>query len=119
MKSRLVLGGLAMAAILAPPQAVTAGAYRTYVERSVQSGAPTRIWTFYNCIGRKHSPFAGTAFSEHGSVIFKEVPKNRCGIADVPTREVWYTSNPVFTGVDKVTFPRGRGHAEIFAIVVR
>lgn len=118
MNAKLVLGATTMAAILASAGAVTAGAYRTHVERSALSGVRTHIWSFSNCIGRKKYPFSGDAFAEHGTVTFTERVKNRCGISNVVTREVWYTSDAGFTGVDNVTFPRGRGHAEYFTIAV-
>ncbi|WP_158813916.1 hypothetical protein [Methylocapsa sp. S129] len=118
MNAKLVLRALAIVTVLAPPCAATAAAYHTYVERNAASGVPTHIWTFANCIGRVQYPFSGTAFAEHGTVAFKEAVKSRCGNPNAVTREVWYTSNAGFTGVDKVTFPRRRGHAEIFAIAV-
>jgi hypothetical protein len=105
-------------AVLAPPGVATARVYRTHVERSALSGVRTRIRSFYNCIGRKQYPFSGDAFAEHGTVTFTEAVKNRCGISNVVTREVWYTSEAGFTGVDNVTFPRGRGNAEYFTITV-
>jgi hypothetical protein len=119
MKAKIVLGALAIAAALAPPPAATAKAYRTHVERNAAAGATTRIWSFYNCIGRAQYPFSGAAFAEHGTVTFTEAVKNRCGNPNTVTREVWYTPEAGFTGVDQVTFPRGRGNAEIFAVTVR
>ena len=118
MKGRLVLSSLTIVALIALLQPTAAAAYRAYVERTAASGVPTHIWTFSNCIGRKQYPFAGTAFTEHGNVTFKEGVKSRCGIANVVTREVWYTSPVGFTGVDRVSFPRGHGRSEIFAILV-
>ena len=117
MKSRLVLRVIAMVAALAPVCA-TAASYHTYVERSAQSGVATHVWTFANCIGRKHSPFMGTAFVEHGTVTYREISTNRCGLSNVPTREIWYQSPTGFVGVDKLTFPRGGGRAEIIAVTV-
>jgi hypothetical protein len=118
MKARLVLSSLSFVALIALLQPAAAAAYYTYVERSAVSGVPTHIWTFANCIGRVKYPFSGTAFSEHGTLTFKEVVRHRCGMANVITREVWYTSPAGFIGVDRVTFPRRRGHSEIFAISV-
>jgi hypothetical protein len=118
MRSKLALAALSVAALCAFVQSATAAAYRTYVERTAAAGVPTHIWTFANCIGRTHYPFSRTAFVEHGTVTFKESTGTRCGLANVITREVWYTSAPGFVGVDRLTFPRGHGHAEIFAIIV-
>ena len=119
MKTKLFPGALAIAALITPFHVSKAAAFYSHVERSAPSGIPTHIWTFYNCVGRIRYPFTGTAFVEHGAVTFKEGVKNRCGLRDVITREVWYTSNPGFTGIDRVTFPRGHWRAEIFAITVR
>jgi hypothetical protein len=119
MKRRIALVASIAAALLAPVCAATAGAYHTYVERNAASGVNTRVWLFANCIGRKHSPFMGTAFVEHGTVTYRETTTNRCGLAGVPTREVWYQSPPGFVGVDKLTFPRGGGHKEIIAVSVQ
>jgi hypothetical protein len=107
-----------LVAALAALQTSPAWAYRTYVVRSAASGVPTHIWTFYNCVGRVHYPFSGTPFAEHGAVAFREVAKTRCGVADLPTREVWYTSIAGFAGVDRLVFPRGHGRSEILAVTV-
>ena len=119
MKSRLALAALSIAVLSAPLQSATAAAYRIYVERTAAAGAPTHIWTFANCVGRTHYPFSGTAFAEHGAVTFKESTANRCGIPNLIRREVWYTPDAGFVGVDRLTFPRGHGHAEIFDVTVR
>jgi hypothetical protein len=46
------------------------------------------------------------------------VAKTRCGVADLPTREVWYTSIAGFAGVDRLVFPRGHGRSEILTVTV-
>lgn len=119
MRSKSALAALSVAALFATVQFATAAAYRTYVERTVAAGVSTHIWTFASCTGRIRYPFSRTAFVEHGTVAFKELTGSRCGLANVITREVWYTPAPGFVGVDRLTFPRGHGHAEIFAITVR
>ncbi len=118
MKKSFLIGALIAAAGLSAPLFANASVYHTYVERAVSSGAPTRIWVFYNCVGRKFSPYSGTAFAEHGTVTYRETLLNRCGLTNVQAREVWYQSERGFTGIDKVTFPRGHGHSEIFAVTV-
>ncbi|MGO8797599.1 MAG: hypothetical protein ACLQE9_05000 [Roseiarcus sp.] len=122
MKAKFVVSALATAVLIATLQPGAAAAYHYYVERTAAAGAPTHVWTFYNCInciGRKRWPFSGSAFVEHGTVEFKDSVKNRCGLANLPTREVWYTSAPGFSGLDKLTFPRGHGRPEIIAVIVR
>jgi hypothetical protein len=79
-------------------------------------GEPTRIFTFLNCMF--HKPWYGTAFVEHGSIAYKEVTQRRCGNADEPARDVWYTSPPGYKGTDTVTFPFGSS-STVFNISVQ
>ena len=76
MKAKFVVSALATAVLIATLQPGAAAAYHYYVERTAAAGAPTHVWTFYNCInciGRKRWPFSGSAFVEHGTVEFKEL----------------------------------------------
>jgi hypothetical protein len=116
---KIALAALSAAALFVSAHGAAAAAYHTYVERTVAAGVPTHIWTFASCTGRIRYPFSRTAFVEHGTVAFKESTGTRCGLPNVITREVWYTAAPGFVGVDRLTFPRGHGRAEIFAITVR
>jgi hypothetical protein len=85
---------------------------------SAISGQPTHIWNFFNC--RTHFPMGTTgSFVEHGTVTVKELStQNRCGNANEPAREVWYTSPPGFKGIDTITFPAGSGRV-IFEVTVQ
>lgn len=88
-------------------------------EHSVQarSGQPTHIWNFYNCQTHNRTGDGGS-FVEHGTVSVRDVTQNRCGNANEPAREVWYTSAPGFKGMDKVTFPIGQGQI-VFHVTVQ
>jgi hypothetical protein len=98
----LVAAGAATFSLRASP--VSAGEYNSHA----QSGEARRIWMFYGC--RHHAPSA-PAFVDHGSVTYKDGVQNRCGNANEPVWEAWYTSAPGFKGLDKVTIPWGkRGH---------
>ena len=87
-------------------QPTTAYARESQFQAHAKSGEPTRIRTFYNC--KRHLPGGGGgAFVEHGTVTVKYVIQNRCGNANEPTNEIWYTSTPGFKGLDTVTLPLG------------
>jgi hypothetical protein len=91
-------------------QCVSAGSWE--VSAQAKSGEPTRIRVFFDC--RLHAPFwLNGAFVEHGSIVFKEATLRACGNANEPVRELWYTSNPGFKGVDKVVLPAGQGTGTI------
>jgi hypothetical protein len=75
----------------------SAGPHMKVVEAS--SGAPTLLFTWYNCTS--HRPYQGTASVINGTLTYKNVVKNICGNSDEPAREIWYTPNPGFTGTDK------------------
>jgi hypothetical protein len=100
-----IRAAMAFGALVAfePPQ--LAQAWGTNVNASARSGVTTRIVAFFDCV--MHVPFQGSAFVEHGSLTYKETKGNFCGNPNEPVREVWYTSNPGFVGVDKAVFPLG------------
>lgn len=104
-KSRIAIlsatAGVASFSLLASP--ALAGEYSSHAT----SGEGKRIWMFYDC--RHHAPSAPNgAFVDHGSVTYKDGVHDRCGNANEPVWEVWYTSTPGFKGSDKVTIPRGK-----------
>ena len=105
MKSRFVFAAFAIIVALAPVQSAHATLNRIY-EKTAQSGKPTRLFSFFNC-GRHVIAIARGAFVEHGTIEYKDATQKRCGNADEPVVEVWYTSNPGFVGVDVVTMPMG------------
>ena len=85
--------------------------------KHAKSGEATRIWSFYSCTTHAPSSPSG-AFVEHGSVVYKDATIDRCGNANEPAREVWYTSNAGFKGLDKVTIP-WRKRATIIDVTVQ
>jgi hypothetical protein len=73
-------------------------------ESHAKAGTPARIRTFFDC--RRHSPGGtGGGMAEHGTVVAKFTSENRCGSANEPVNQIWYTSSPGFKGVDTVTIP--------------
>jgi hypothetical protein len=74
------------------------------VQKTVQSGVPTKVFTWYNCI--THKVFEGTLFVQHGTLEYRDSTTNVCGTAAEPSRELWYTSTPGFRGADTLS---GRG----------
>jgi hypothetical protein len=91
-------------AALCTIQATIAVATDLQFSAHAKSGEPTRVRTFFDCI--RHSPGGGGgAFAEHGTVNVKFVTQKRCGNANEPTNEVWYTSPAGFKGTDTVTIP--------------
>ncbi len=93
----LVLGSFQLAQAAAPVHSVQA-----------KSGQLTHIWNFFLCTRSRVPAGANGFFVEHGTVTIKDVTQNRCGSANWPAREVWYTSPPGFRGVDTITFPMGQ-----------
>jgi hypothetical protein len=99
--SKMFLAVFGMAAALAPLYSTQAFANTHRI--AARSGKTVRITTFIDCTN--HRPWQGTAFVDHGTVTYKEGTQSICGNPIEPVREVFYTSNPGFTGVDTVTFP--------------
>jgi hypothetical protein len=122
-KSKLVGWAFAIAFAAGPFQQAQARSHSNInvgnreEQRDARSGAPTRIYSFYDCATK--TPYMGTGSAGHGSVSYKDTVGRACGRADEPIREVIYTSNPGFTGADTVTFPRGGGKATIIDLNVR
>lgn len=120
-KLSIYLCAIAIAASSALPASAAARVLNKYAK----SGEPTLIYTFWSCSSRP--PGGGTgSFVEHGTVTMRDVILHKCGDVfegapgfDVPGREVWYTSNPGFTGLDKVTIPAPGLGVHIFRILVQ
>jgi hypothetical protein len=110
---------------IAVSSGLPASAAARVLNKYAKSGQPTLIYTFWSC---SDTPPGGAngSFVEHGTVTTRDVILHKCGDVfesapgmDVPGREIWYTSNPGFTGLDTVTIPsRGRG-GHIFRILVQ
>ena len=84
---------------------------------AVDSGVPTRIWRFYNC--HNHIPSERTAFVDHGRLDYRQSATDRCGNANEPVREIWYTSPAGYHGADSIVFPGKRHPHTIILVTVR
>jgi hypothetical protein len=84
--------------------------------RHAKSGQPADIGFFWDC--KTHIPLDFTSFIEHGTISFRDSFKNRCGNAQEPVKEIYYTSTPGFKGNDTAIFPNGQRYRSIFYIVV-
>jgi phosphate/sulfate permease len=115
MKSRIVSCAFVVAVAIGALSAAQAFGDRVG-SKNAKSGEATRIWMFFNC--NSHAPFSGTGFVEHGTLSFKDAVSNKCGNASEPVREVWYTSNPGFTGADTVTIPTGSKGSVVISVAV-
>lgn len=104
--------------ILCPIEAMTAEARESIFTAHAKSGEPSRIRIFFDC--RTHAPVSNVtgAFVEHGSVSFKDSVRDFCGVVGLPVREVWYTSDPGFKGVDRVSIPRALRFQTIIDVTV-
>ena len=102
IKAVVVPGVCALVVTIAAMQFTQATTRIEHAEAS--SGKPKLIYTFWS--RATHRPWEATAFVENGALEYKDTTKTRCGNSIERAREIWYTSNPGFAGVDTVTFPR-------------
>jgi len=109
---------LSMSLIIISISLINFGFARDYVfENHAKSGVSTRVPTFFNC--QTHSPGGGgSGTAEHGTVTSNFVVQNKCGTANEPTNEYWYTSNPGFKGTDTVTIPASAGTNVVVKVTV-
>jgi hypothetical protein len=85
-----------------------------------KSGTPKLIQVYFDC--KNHLRFGDTGrFVEHGTITIKDAVQQRCGNANEPVKEIWYTSEPGFVGVDSVTqvFPGIIPHRFVIKVVVQ
>lgn len=75
---------------------------------AVKANTTKRVWTFFSCVvGASREGSYATA--EHGQIVVRDTTSNRCGDPKFPVKEVWYTPNAGFKGVDELrTFARGK-----------
>jgi hypothetical protein len=113
--SKSKIAGLAFIAI-AFGVIPTASAGTRTKEVNAKAGVPTLLFVWYDCV--RHFPYQGTAFVENGTLTYKDAVRNRCGGANEPARELWYTSNSGFTGTDNVTVPGRAGAGLAIRVMV-
>jgi hypothetical protein len=103
------IGIIVVAVCAASPALAT----RRIKDLYVAAGRPTLVWTYWNCVDM---PLGGArgAFVHNGTISMREVTVQRCGdefagapMRDVPGREVWYTPNPGFRGLDTMEMGGG------------
>jgi hypothetical protein len=111
--------------VLVISSALSATAANRVLNKYAKSGQPTLIYTFWSCSDKPPGGGNGS-FVEHGTVTTREVVLHKCADVfesapgvDVPAREIWYTSNPGFTGLDTVTIPSPGRSGHIIRILVQ
>ena len=87
----------------------------THIE--AKSGVPVILGAFFDC--EYHFPYQGTAFVQHGTVMYKDITINECGYPKEPARVIIYVSDPGYKGPDEVNFPLGSGTAFVAHLTVR
>ena len=104
---------MVMFAVSSSPSAADVRLYH----RSAKSGEPTLVHTNYNCSNHSPSLLYRGFFVRHGTGEVRKSTRNRCGNANEPVEELWYTSNPGFVGEDEVIFPSNSGISVISRVI--